>query len=55
MPAPERLYLIYIIKQVVGKHIPSRGPNDIMCGSVGYAKCDAQYAKKTIITNNFLQ
>ncbi|MCL2006673.1 MAG: citrate lyase subunit alpha [Treponema sp.] len=27
----------------------------VMCGSVGYAKCDAQYAKKTIIlTNNIV-
>jgi citrate lyase subunit alpha/citrate CoA-transferase len=27
----------------------------IMCGSMGYAKCDAQYAKKTvIITNNIV-
>jgi citrate lyase subunit alpha/citrate CoA-transferase len=29
--------------------------NGIMCGSMGYAKCDAQYAKKTIIiTNNIV-
>jgi citrate lyase subunit alpha/citrate CoA-transferase len=29
--------------------------NGIMCGSMGYAKCDAQYAKKTIIlTDNIV-
>lgn len=29
--------------------------NGILCGSMGYAKCDAQYAKKTIIiTNNIV-
>lgn len=29
--------------------------NGIMCGSMGYAKCDAHYAKKTIIiTNNIV-
>lgn len=29
--------------------------NGIMCGSMGYAKCDAQYAEKTvIITNNIV-
>jgi len=29
--------------------------NGIMCGSMGYAKCDARYAKKTvIITNNIV-
>ena len=26
----------------------------IMCGSMGYAKCDAQYANKTIILNNHI-
>lgn len=26
--------------------------NGIMCGSMGYAKCDAQYAKKTVIVTN---
>ena len=29
--------------------------NAVMCGSMGYAKCDAQYSKKTIIlTNNIV-
>ena len=29
--------------------------DSVMCGSLGYAKCDAQYAKKTvIITNNIV-
>ncbi|QAT48760.1 citrate lyase subunit alpha [Caproiciproducens sp. NJN-50] len=29
--------------------------NGIMCGSMGYAKCDAQYAEKTVvITNNIV-
>ena len=34
----------------------SRESDDaVMCGSMGYAKCDAQYAKKTIIlTNNIV-
>ncbi|MDR0876540.1 MAG: citrate lyase subunit alpha [Treponema sp.] len=31
------------------------GENGIKCGSMGYAKCDAQYSKKTIIiTNNIV-
>ena len=29
------------------------GENSILCGSMGYAKCDAQYARRTVvITNN---
>lgn len=31
------------------------GENNILCGSMGYAKCDAQYANKTVvITNNIV-